>query len=711
MKKLLRQFFAFIIVFVIFLSPLTGLAHPFYSYNDVFYQNSWQWGLDAVGSHDLASNPRIASNLANVTVAIIDTGLDVTHPEFANHVVSPRNFTGVGGETDVTDETGHGTHVAGIIGAQANNKIGIAGVASGVNIMPIKIISPQSSNGVSALIKAIHYAADNGADVINMSISVASDGVSSGLLNAISYARDKGITLVAAAGNDSNPSNISAPASINGVIAVGATNYGNVGMGVIAFYETAFSNYNPYLNSRIVYAPGVDILSTFPQKLADNSDTKILQGSDNDAYTFMNGTSMATAFASGVAALVKANGDQKMSTSYPQQSYNSDSVGNISATNREKMNILSVTGEPPADEFIAYNKARMNNVSMSSQQAVGKKVPVSVNFNLSDTLPAVVNDGAGKPTARVGVYHVKAVTNELGRVIRYERDGSTVFTNANNGSTTAWLDFSGGVDDDNLFAFYVENNGTHLASERLVYNFSRKLVEKSLKFALSENSPSAIAAMSPAPTNSAAGSLSGNGTKSFGDMPSSHWAAGIVSDLSSLGIVSGDNAGNFNPDVNVTRAEFVKMIFGLGNGVGVRSFVSSTSNAKLSAINPCFDDVSPDLWFYSYVTWAVENNLINGYDSSTFAPGEPITREEMATIAYRFALTHGAGSVANVQSSDEFADSAAFSGWAHEAINAVRKIGLIAGFEDYTFRPDANTTRAQAAAVAWNIYDKLLKTT
>lgn len=195
------------------------------------------------------------------------------------------------------DDSGHGTHVSGIVGAQTDNVIGVAGVAPGAVIMPIKASGSEGMFYKSDVIDAINYAADNGANVINMSLG--GPGYSDLEQSAIYDALAKGATLVASAGDDHSPG-INYPAGYDGVIGVGAlknwwdsttdTVSGLVPMG----YWYDVSNFNQKVDFS---APGEDILSTMP------TYPVALGGPD---YGYLSGTSMAAPFVSGLAALIVA---------------------------------------------------------------------------------------------------------------------------------------------------------------------------------------------------------------------------------------------------------------------------------------------------------------------------------------------------------------------------------------------------------------------
>ena len=258
-----------------------------------------QWGLRKA-QVDLAWDTVRGS--AAVTVAMIDTGIDASHPDLAGAIVPGTTFVSSpsSGCTPGTtfDDNGHGTHVAGIVGANGNNGQGVAGVAFGVRILPVKALDCQGTGLLSDVASGITWAADQGARVINISLGSEADSLT--LHDAIRYAVAHNALVVAAAGNCGDPArtypNTSCP-SLNvpefpgaypEVLAVAATDV-NDG-------HAAFSNTGAYVG---ISAPGVTILSTVP-----TYSTTLSRSSGLTTYAAFRGTSQASPLVAGVAALV-----------------------------------------------------------------------------------------------------------------------------------------------------------------------------------------------------------------------------------------------------------------------------------------------------------------------------------------------------------------------------------------------------------------------
>lgn len=235
----------------------------------------------------------IIRSATNPIVAIVDSGVRYTHEDLAQNLwTNPLDgsfgLNALDGTTNVMDDFGHGTHLAGIIGAVGNNGKGVAGLAWQARIMTCKFLDNTGNGANSDAVTCIEYARSNGATVINL--SWGGTAYSAAVSNAIYAAQSDGILFAAAAGNgdgNGNPINIDGtpfyPASIRvaNLVAVGASTR----------QDNLWSSSNYGANSVHLFAPGVSIFST----------TK----SSTNSYGNMNGTSMATAYVSGALALLR----------------------------------------------------------------------------------------------------------------------------------------------------------------------------------------------------------------------------------------------------------------------------------------------------------------------------------------------------------------------------------------------------------------------
>jgi subtilisin family serine protease len=237
-----------------------------------------QYGREITGANQVWDVQR---GSPDVVVAVIDSGIDASHPEFQGQLVPGWDVTvtpAVAGGTE--DGYGHGTHVAGVIGAKADNGIGIAGVAPGCKLMPVRIFDKfgHSTEGASAA--AVIWAVDHGAKVINASWGSPDPGQAAEA--AYQYALSKDVVFVSAVGNSGKNDTQYFPGATPGVIGVAAT----------TDIDTwgSFSTYGDWVD---LAAPGEGILSTFP----------LAKG---NGYRIMRGTSMACPLVTAAAALVRS---------------------------------------------------------------------------------------------------------------------------------------------------------------------------------------------------------------------------------------------------------------------------------------------------------------------------------------------------------------------------------------------------------------------
>lgn len=254
--------------------PKVRNAEPDYLLDSSFVpsdpQYDRQWYLDQI---DMTKAWDINKGSKDVTIAVLDTGVNANHPDLGDRVLAGYDF--VNNDNNASDDNGHGTHVAGIIASNANNT-GISGIDFNAKILPVKVGNRNGVFSRSDVISGIYYAIDQGADVINMSYGSYSRSLIEE--DALWDAYNQGIVLVAAAGND-NTLNEMYPASYTPVISVAAT--------IVNDRRAGFSNYGGYID---MTAPGENILST-----------NYLGG-----YKLGDGTSFSAPIVSALAGLLKA---------------------------------------------------------------------------------------------------------------------------------------------------------------------------------------------------------------------------------------------------------------------------------------------------------------------------------------------------------------------------------------------------------------------
>ncbi len=353
-------------------NPLVQYAEPnylerlFWIPNDTYYSGS-QWNLRKI---NMESAWNITQGASNVKVAIVDTGLDLDNLDGPVNIVSPLNQCN--GTSQVYDTDGHGSHVTGVVAANANNAKGVAGVAPGVSIMPIKV-ECSGSILVSDTAVGVRYAADNGAKVINYSLGSTND--SQTRREAVDYALSRGVLFVAAAGNEYAEGNpVDYPAAYPGVVAVAATTYNDT--------HASYSQVQSYVS---VSAPGGDPSSSSDPDLTHwitSLDQVHVQGLLSIAS--LAGTSQAAPHVSGLAGLVWS--------------------ANPNLTNVQVTNIITSTavdlGTTGKDDYYGWGRIDAYAALLKAQQSL---TPTATPTNTPTLTPTatLVATSIPSPTATV----------------------------------------------------------------------------------------------------------------------------------------------------------------------------------------------------------------------------------------------------------------------------------------------------------------------
>lgn len=425
-----------------------------------------QWALRRIGfkpMEDPTSAWRITTGTERpVTVAVIDSGIDLTHPDlhidniWRNPKESPgnrRDDDGNGFIDDVIgwnfvqnsnnpfDFVGHGTHVAGIIAARWNNGRGIAGINRGAQIMPLKALNEIGKGWGSDIARAIVYAADNGAKIIN--ISAEHEGQTKFMEQAFAYAQKKGVLVVVAAGNKATDTNKVEPANQPGALVVAATLPDDKRVG--------FSNWGQRVH---LAAPGVDVLSLRAQRsdlvytmATDQSKVKRAEAvvGKDQAYYRATGTSFAAPLVSGVASLILAKNpnlsaeqvkrmllmsaddleapgwdpltgygmlNARKALEADPEYYLYAELHRIAAARESGRTVIQVFGTVMGSQMAEYRLEVGQGDNPTSWRRAGRVSGGPINDNLLGTLTAADFGGTGRWTIRLVAQDQKGLTRE-----------------------------------------------------------------------------------------------------------------------------------------------------------------------------------------------------------------------------------------------------------------------------------------------------------
>jgi len=258
---------------------------------------------------------------SGITIAVIDTGVDFSHPDLRKNILpGGRDF--VFGDLDPSDDQGHGTYICGIIAADTNNRVGVAGITWNCSILPIKGISTDGEGYTSWAVEAIVWAANRGVDIINLSVGASE--ISKALEEAIHYAWQRDILLVSCAGNHNHQ--VAYPAAYEDVMAVAGTDYLD--------HRSAFSNFGPQIE---VAAPASRIYVCYPT-------WAVKPGAP--PYGFITGTSLSCAFISGFAGLIKS----------AKPWLTAEEIRNIIRFSADDVNAVD---HPGWDPYLGYGRANL----------------------------------------------------------------------------------------------------------------------------------------------------------------------------------------------------------------------------------------------------------------------------------------------------------------------------------------------------------------
>jgi len=586
-----------------------------------------------------------------VVVAIIDTGIDAAHPKFSGKILenSYNSLTNQIGLSYVDDDHGHGTHISGIVAASMDGDPDICGVAPDAKLLIVKSNQPDDTRHISSAswVRGLNYAAENGANVINMSFSrhySNSGGAYSIEQRAIASAIAKGITIVCAAGNNSYE-HAGYPAAYPGTIAVSALRQGGL-------FDDRYSNYGPEID---IAAPGTEVYST----------------AIGGGYMNRTGTSMASSSIAGVAALIKS--------SCPD--FTPEEVWDILCKT------ASLSASSGKDIYIGYGI--VNAYEAVIMAGALRKVPDEPKNPDSTLASLAVNPGTLVP---------EFSADTLSYTVAVENDVDSILITATTNNSGASADGAGTrplIVGENLFTITVTAEDGSTREYVIVVTRAEEKEPKDQKISTNtgnknpdtptippDEPPSEPPSEPPPPVDV--------WINPYTDVAEPDWFYEAVQFVTERGLMKGTDSKLFSPLATMTRAMLVTILFRL------EDFVNVSSEFQIS--DSGFSDITEGAWYCDAVVWAAINGIVEGYGNGKFGTNDPVTCEQVATILYRYAKTKGLD-VSAATDLSEFADANVISAWALEATKWAVQVGILQGLPGDVIAPKVASTRAEIATI------------
>jgi subtilisin len=536
------------------------------------------WGYKKIYENDQYRSPFTGKG---VKIAVIDTGIAVNHPDIK--VKGGMCVINSDCHQGYDDDNGHGTHVAGIIGA-LDNGIGVVGVAPDADLYAVKAFDYFGQGTTSSITAGVDWAIQHHVDIINLSVTTSTDDQV--LKNALDKAYKAGILITAAAGNDGDSAgsknSILYPAKYSSVIAVGSVNSRLV--------RLPFSATGPELE---VVAPGENVLSTYPSSL-DIVDGK------KDGYTSMTGTSMATPFVTGVLADLK-------------EQYKNKSAAEIRQMLQQNAKDLGPAGKDPLYgyglvQIKPFQSTLLPNMIVKAVKADNGLVEFQID----------------KPASIQKVY-VKRRSGMEGDITNEIRNGLwDDYVPA--GTYYYFFTFTDGQGQQYQTQVKVAMSEPQLAdvtpydwfSEKMLYLYHRSILKGDRSGHNLQPAKSITRGEAVALVGRAIGLNGSQRNTVFPDVPKNYFASGYIQSAFERGIIKGFHDGAFHPSQPVTRAEMAILI-------------SRAYDLTYSGTNH-FQDVAKNMTGYKEINALADAGISNGYSNGTFEPYKPISRAEFCVF-------------------------------------------------------------------------------
>ncbi len=726
MPKAVRLAAALIAAIVVFTSTVAGAAAVPYSAGS--YDKSVQWSLDMIDA-DIAYHANLIGQ--GVRVAVIDSG--VTLHSDLSRIIERKNY--LEGETSLDDSVNHGTIVAGIISADDDNT-GILGVAPGASLISLKCFGSKKTD-YNYVVKAIYDAVDvYDCDIINLSMGISSD--KENFKTAVEYALSKGVVVVAACGNG-NSADYFYPASYDGVLSVSAVNK-----------EGVVSSQTQHNDQVSLAAPGMNVYST----------------TSNGSYGSKSGSSFAVPFVSGAAAVLLSldrtltpqgiydiltqtatdTGDTGYDEYYGYGILNlGNAVRKVIADKKCTVSpIENETGEDGGLSTVVYNNTSETFSGVCrlgrEEQAVTIESGCAEKLTFTDYAPygtegnsvqvecAVYEKAAAQGQSGECVSNARECTvKEIAGKSEGEGDGSETDGDKTDGDNTDDKT-DGNTDGDKTDGKTDGDNADDKTDGKT--DGSKTDGDNT------DGNTDGDKTDGNTDGNKTDGNTDGDTTDGktdseksaavFFDVTAGDWFYNDLNGIYRIGLMNGVSENIFAPSGTVTRAMVVTVLYRMSNEASTMSEVASEKTSLSSGLSDMpFEDVAAGSWYAEAVAWGAQKGIVNGISESSFAPDRAITRQEMATLVYRFmnyaenASLNGedeAGDLLDLYDEagdllDSYADSGDVALWAQSATAFCLQKGILNGVEDEngvkSLYPGRGLKRSEMAAITARICRQL----
>ncbi|PLS17819.1 alkaline serine protease [Bacillus sp. M6-12] len=509
-----------------------------------------------------------------VKIAVIDSGIDFTHPDLkiaGGKCVLDTADDPFACSNSYKDDNGHGTHVAGIIGAQ-NNSIGVVGIAPNAMIYGVKALDYSGLGTTSTILAAMDWCIQNKMDIINLSLSLPVEDLA--MKAMIDQAYNQGILIVAAAGNEGHTAEsdqtVQYPAKFSNVIGVSATDK----------YNQVIQNSS--IGSEIEFAaPGNAIVSTTPVNI------------DNDGYGALTGTSMAAPHVTAMAALYMEK--------YP-------SLTNKQIRQKLQQNVLDL-GEPSRDPLYGFGLIQADTASMMQAPETKASFIVGEKGKISLTITALPEESAGYNLYR---NNRLIISNGSGKVIEdFGVKGNVEYLLVPLVNGEEIVDQSYNLSVSLQSPLIPDLNNDLWYTRNMIYLYSKGIINGYLNGEVRPNKL-VTRAEAVAMLGSSLGYSPVKRITKFTDVASDSFASGYIQTAYEQGILNGFPDGTFKPNSPVTRVEMAILL--------------SKAYSLPAADGPAYSDVTSNVTGYEAIYKIAGAHITQAYADGTFRPYEPMSR-------------------------------------------------------------------------------------